>query len=466
MNLDAPAVLHDAFAQMSLRIRKAWNDWRNAPDSLSIRGVRIEVSLPTTDPFEWLLAQRHPEQILWSARDESDICAGVGVCHLLSGPTVEAPASLFARGREILSAFGNNAPRYFGGFAFSAHATDEAPWPRFGPSRFVIPRAEVTLRQGQSSLVCNLLFRRDAEHDLSALLDEWHSVAPALCLPGSLPTLSARRDFPPRSGWEANVASALDLIRNGVLDKIVLARKAVYTFADPVTAIHILSVLRPVTSRCFHFLLQPSHEAAFMGSTPERLYRREGRELLTEALAGTRPRDPDPELDALLARQLLDEPKERREQEFVRRDLLRHLHLLSEHVWADEQPSLLQLERKQHLLSRLTARLRPGVDDDQLLRALHPTPAVGGSPRENALREIQRLEPFARGWYAAPVGWFGPDAAEFAVAIRSGLVHGRNVNIYSGAGIVEGSQPAEEWQEIENKISDFVKVTSGKGRRS
>ena len=119
---------------------------------------------------------------------------------------------------------------------------------------------------------------------------------------------------------------------------------------------------------------------------------------------------------------------------------------------------LLKLERKQHLHSPAQAHLRPRVGDAEILTALHPTPAVGGAPSENARAEIPRLEPFRRGWYAGPVGWIGEDAAEFAVAIRSGLVRGPTVSVYSGAGIVTGSVPAEEWAEIENKIADFRKV--------
>ena len=83
---------------------------------------------------------------------------------------------------------------------------------------------------------------------------------------------------------------------------------------------------------------------------------------------------------------------------------------------------------------------------------------MGGYPTENALPEIARLEPFNRGWYAAPIGWVGRDEAEFVVGIRSGLVDGRQLKLYSGAGIVNGSEPDQEWAEIENKICDFVNV--------
>jgi menaquinone-specific isochorismate synthase len=91
-----------------------------------------------------------------------------------------------------------------------------------------------------------------------------------------------------------------------------------------------------------------------------------------------------------------------------------------------------------------------------VLRALHPTPAVGGYPNGEALEEIRAFEPFDRGWYAGPIGWIGADAAEFAVGIRSGLVRGSRLALFSGAGIVEGSVPEDEWAEIEQKIGDFT----------
>lgn len=464
MQLRVDDSLRKAVAEMPMRIRLAHKEWMNAPEHVRERGVRIEVGVEGTDPLLWLQAQRFTQKVYWSGRDDGVALAGVGCCHACTLGSVEEPADLFRRCREVLDQFGSRKPVYTGGFAFSSPAIEEAPWPEMGRTRFWIPFAELSRREGKSVLACNLYFRRNAEVPLADLLQAWQAVLPVSTYPEPLPTLICRHDFPERAGWEANVRSALDLIQNGVIDKLVLARKAVYTFASPVPADRILAVLKQVTDHCYHFLIQPSERVAFMGTTPERLYRRAGRQLETEALAGTRPRSPEDAADEALGLELMQSPKERHEQELVRRDLIRNLHLLAVSVEAEETPHLLKLERKQHLLSRLSARLRADVMDSDILTALHPTPAVGGSPRPNALRELSRLEPFCRGWYAAPVGIFGGDFAEFAVAIRSGLVQDRQVNIYSGAGIVQGSVPAEEWQEIENKISDFVKVTSGRLR--
>jgi len=464
MQVRTDASLRKAVAEMPMRIRRAYKDWGNAPDHLQQRGVRIEVSIDACDPLSWLANQRFQQKIYWSSRDQISVIAGLGCCHECTSGSIESPEALFNRGKEVLSHFGTKKPMYIGGFSFSETSVDERPWPEMGKTRFWIPFAEVK-KEGESYfLVCNLYFRRNVENPLDVLLQEWQAVLAGFRTPETLPTLVCRRDFPEQEGWEANVRSALDLIKNGVLDKVVLARKAEYTFASQVPAVHILSVLEQVTSNCYHFLIQPSERVAFMGTPPECLFRRDGRALTTEALAGTRPRVSDDEEDHRLGRELLESTKERHEQELVRRDLMRQLHLLSISVEAEPEPRLLKLERKQHLLSCLSSRLRPEVTDADILKALHPTPAVGGSPRENAMRELTRLEPFSRGWYAAPVGCFGEDFTEFSVAIRSGLVQDRQVNIYSGAGIVKGSVPGDEWQEIENKISDFVKVTGGQMR--
>jgi menaquinone-specific isochorismate synthase len=118
----------------------------------------------------------------------------------------------------------------------------------------------------------------------------------------------------------------------------------------------------------------------------------------------------------------------------------------------------MKLARGRHLRSKVRGTLEDGVTDAALLDAMHPTPAVGGHPRSEALEQIRTLEPFDRGWYAGPVGWIGQEASEFAVGIRSGLVRGRTLALFSGAGIVAGSVPEEEWAEIEQKIGDFTGI--------
>ena len=195
---------------------------------------------------------------------------------------------------------------------------------------------------------------------------------------------------------------------------------------------------------------------AFLGASPERLFNREGNVIVSEAVAGTRPRGLSSEDDEGLREDLLHSAKDLSEHTYVRNGIGEALAPLCEELEIDGDIAEMKLARGRHLRSRVRGILKDGVTDAGLLEALHPTPAVGGYPRDGALAEIRDLEPFDRGLYAGPVGWIGAEASDFAVGIRSGLVRGRTLDLYSGAGIVDGSVPDEEWAEIENKISDFT----------
>ena len=129
---------------------------------------------------------------------------------------------------------------------------------------------------------------------------------------------------------------------------------------------------------------------------------------------------------------------------------------LSNEITEQTNLSILKLSQLQHLKMQFTGKLKKSVQDCDILEKIHPTPAVGGVPSEKAMVEIENIDQFDRGWYAGPVGWISKDKAEFAVAIRSGLVYENELHLYSGAGIVKGSDHHLEWEEIENKISGFM----------
>jgi menaquinone-specific isochorismate synthase len=278
-----------------------------------------------------------------------------------------------------------------------------------------------------------------------------------------------RRDDPARAEWDRMLRWALGAFEPGdpgpgqTLGKVVLARRARFLFEEAVDPIALLRRLEAATPRCYHALVAPGSGAAFLTATPERLLRLDGRELLTEAVAGTRPRAEADAADDLLRAELLDSEKDRREHAFVRDAIVGALTPLATEVEVDSEAAALTLARGRHLRTGIRATLAKGVGVTDLLRALHPTPAVGGTPTAAALDAIDRLEPFDRGLYAGPIGWVGRDAegreaADLAVGIRSGLVAGRSLSLYSGAGIVAGSDPASEWAEIEHKIGDFARV--------
>jgi menaquinone-specific isochorismate synthase len=145
----------------------------------------------------------------------------------------------------------------------------------------------------------------------------------------------------------------------------------------------------------------------------------------------------------------------------VRRHIETQLAPLSETIVCDDEPHLERLQHVQHLRTDVRGTLRPGVRDADVLAALHPTPAVCGLPTERAMSVLRDVEGFDRGLYCGLVGLWRADEAEFAVAIRSALICGREVQLYAGAGIVDGSDADAEWDETVDKLRTIGDVIGG-----
>ncbi len=446
------------------------------------RLVRLTVPLAEEmNPLEWVRAQNGSEVVYWSDRTPDVISDEGRFVDRSSTPVAVDQRTVGAIGAaDVLTSDDRSfdperlqqrldgrfqrtdAPiRYYGGLRFDAAAassSERVAWTSFGTYRFVLPRFEVVEAEERTVLACNLVLPRDAQ-SAEALLESIHSLSfPSATEEASLPEPTERRDRPQKTEWTHIVRWALEAIRGRRLDKVVLARRVGLSLDAPVDPLAVLQQLKTATPGCFHFALRPAAGPTFLGAPPERLFRRRGVEVMSEAVAGTRKRGKTPEEDAALRNELLTSAKERREHAFVQEAILSDLEGLCTSVNSPDTPSELALARGRHLHAHLTGTLRSEVSTVELLDALHPTPAVGGVPTRAALRAIREQEPFDRGWYAGPVGWIGPDAAEFAVAIRSGLVDPSRLALFSGAGIVEGSVPEREWDEIEQKIGDFAAV--------
>lgn len=424
------------------------------------RLLRAAVLFPRVEPLDWLAHMPEALRFYGATRDQSESLeiAGVGVADLIESSSPFSYVTLFDRLQEALDHASPDV-RYYGGIRFAPTTLPDSDWTHFGVSRFIVPRFELIAHRDGAQLALHFTPREAASGDVDAFISQLAGMSfGPYAWRDSFPPPRTRSEHPDYAGWERHVQEALNAISSGELNKIVLARKADFTFDGTLDPIVLLHRLKSATPECFHFCYMPAPDIAFVGASPERLYLREGCDLVTEAIAGTRMRSPDASEDARLGRELLASDKDRREHNFVREGIRHALTSLSEHMAMDEEPSLLKLARGQHLYSGINARLHHDVSDADILERLHPTPALGGHPTERALQWIARLEPFDRGWYAAPVGWVSKEAAEFAVAIRSGLVQSHKLSLFSGAGLVTGSTAANEWDEIELKIRDFIKV--------
>ena len=255
-----------------------------------------------------------------------------------------------------------------------------------------------------------------------------------------------------RARWNEAVRSSLDRIREGGFSKVVLARAEAIPLRQDASALTIMESLRSAYPDCYRFLIDDGEGNAFLGASPERLVRLAHGEVLSEAVAGTLRCDPGD--DALaLAQELAGSEKNRSEHRIVLDHLLQTLGPVCEALDAPRGPEVMRLPHLLHLRTKVAGRAHAGANVLDLVSRLHPTPAVAGWPRAEALAWIARAEPEDRGWYAGPVGWVdAKGSGDFAVGIRSITMRGRTARLFAGAGIVEGSDPDLEWSEIDLKM--------------
>ena len=448
----------DAAPVLASRIRSAAAQTNGAR-----RVVRVAIPVaPAEAPLAWLRAQPPGEAFYWAARDSDRAVAAYGAADVqaIDAHPLDYDALWNCLRPQLEAA--SHPVRYYGGVRFDArqpaHAQPDARWAPFGTARFVLPRFTYISDGDAATLACTLVLPRDASR-LDSILADLHALhTPADRPLGSPPFPVRRNDAPDEPQWTAMVRRALADIRRDALQKVVLARRVQLALEHAPDALAMLQHLADATPNCTHFAVRPGRGATWMGASPERLFRQDGRAVESEAVAGTRSRGSTARADDALRDELLASDKDRREHDFVVTAIRDALAPLCVAPPAPGDVDEMRLARRRHLQARLRGQLREGTRPVDVLEALHPTPAVAGVPTGAALTAIRRQEPFDRGWYAGPVGWVGADAAEFAVAIRSGLVHHATLALYSGAGVVAGSEPEREWDEIEQKISDFAAV--------
>jgi len=346
-------------------------------------------------------------------------------------------------------------PRLLGGFAFHDEPAPGAPWNGFPGAEFVLPRVQLTRAAGRTWLA--LTADADEADSLAADLADVERRLAATSTTGSPPPgITAVGRDPDRAGWRSQVEAATDRIAAGDLEKVVLAQTLSARLRGAFRLEDALARLGDTYPSCYRFAVDPGLGAAFFGATPERLVRRRGDRVATDALAGSIGRGGSAAADDRLAAALEASEKVRREHAVVVDEIRRGLEGVGAEVTLGDR-TVRKLSNVQHLDTPVSARLREPTHVLDLVEALHPTPAVGGRPPAAAGRFIADVEPFDRGWYAAPVGWF--DAAgdgTFAVAIRSAVATADRVTLFAGNGIVADSDPDEEWDELQLKYRPIL----------
>ncbi|RMH60831.1 MAG: isochorismate synthase [Calditrichaeota bacterium] len=421
------------------------------------RFVRLQWPVDAFDILKWLKQQTISVKTYWRDREGRFEIAGVDAADSVSGALVPEYHALMTRLKQFLTN-ADERVRYYGGMRFNRKHASDYRWQAFSSYHFTVPLYEVIRDGDRYYVACNILIRdeQDKSRVLQQALEVWERLDFETGATEVLPALVKRSDFPDKRQWRAHIDRALSAFDAGRLQKIVLARRTCMEFERELNPMELLWRLKLNNHRAYYFGFQYNDRIAFIGGTPEQLYRRQGDQLFTEAVAGTRRRGNNPEEDRRLEEDLLNSEKDVREHRYVVDSIGEALNALCVSVDVDTHLSVLKLSSLQHLRKIFRARLKKEQSDASVLSRLHPTPAVGGVPSERAMEEIEQIEGFDRGWYAGPVGWISHNNAEFAVGIRSALVYENALYLFSGAGIVKGSNPESEWEEIENKIAGFM----------
>jgi menaquinone-specific isochorismate synthase len=413
--------------------------------SLTVRTVVIDETRPLhgLGPADATL-----ERLLFARGDEGLV--GWGVAARLDpgvGP------GRFVRAQEQLAALAdecdtNDAVEVFGSglVAFGSFTFDED---RAG-SQLVVPRVVIGRRDGVTWRTTIRAADEPTATDADAA--------------AALPRTSGSTDRPRFAGsslrddaWLAAVAHAITLIDAGDLEKVVLARDQ-FVWSKETFDVDAIGVrLGERFPSCFTFLVD-----GLLGASPELLLRRESRAVTSQVLAGTAARGDDAADDAARAAALLASDKDLREHAIAAASVREVLAPRCSRLDAPEAPELLTLDNVQHLATPFRGELLEPTGVLELLGALHPTAAVGGTPRAAALAAIDALEGMDRGRYAAPVGWVSPSGdGEWAIALRCGEFSGTRARLFAGAGVVAGSLPEQELEETWLKLRAMRGVLEG-----
>jgi salicylate biosynthesis isochorismate synthase/menaquinone-specific isochorismate synthase len=352
-----------------------------------------------------------------------------------------------------------------GGFAFAPDGGSSPHWAAFDPASMHVPEVALARRGDEVLLTVAALACADDTADgllarVERRLGELRSAPLPLLDPDPVGRYTVAASTPPEH-YESAVARAVERIRAGAIEKIVLAREVQVHAPAAHDVAAVYDILREGFPSCFCFCAGRG-EDAFVGASPELLIRREGMRASTLALAGSTRRSADPSVDDHLGEQLLQSAKDRSEQAIVVRRIERALRPHSVWVTAAPEPVIVKMANIQHLASPIRAQLRKPVGAIRLAGLLHPTPAVGGEPFAAAEPLIPALEGMDRGWYAGPVGWTDTNEdGEFCVALRCALLSGRIARCYAGVGVVRDSDPAAELAETDVKLAALLPVLAG-----
>jgi menaquinone-specific isochorismate synthase len=428
------------------------------------------------NPFYFFASGREKyfgERFFWKDPEGEHFLTGLGICGQIQSDQaadrffhVEKEWKRFMESALVFNKYNHNGtgPAIFGGFSFDPLKKGTALWSKFSEALFHIPKFMLTLIKGEVYFTTNVIC---TQHDDLSLFDkvtrERQEVLTKALLKPEAADLDLKEivEIEPEA-WKQTVRDVVDGFGDSNLKKVVLARELRLHFEDEVQAERVLGNLLENQKTSFIFAFE-SNGDCFIGASPERLVKKNGDSLFSACLAGSIARGATPEEDEKLGHELLTDQKNLIEHQYVVDMIKEAMEETCDEVILPEQPELMKMKYIQHLYTPVIGKNRKGTSLLHLVDRLHPTPALGGLPKQAAIEKIREIEQLDRGLYAAPLGWMDYQGnGEFAVAIRSGLIQGKEASLFAGCGIVADSNAESEYKETSIKFRPMLTALGGK----
>ncbi|MEH7013672.1 isochorismate synthase [Neobacillus niacini] len=412
------------------------------------------------------------ERFYWKDPSEEVVLIGLGISKQIQSDQatdrffhVEEEWKKFLKDSLIFNPYIENGlgPVMFGGFSFDPLKVKTPLWSKYADSLFHVPKYMLTIVEGQTYLTTNIvctpnddytLFEKVISERVQLLtsLEHEFDINPAKLL--------QMKEISPLQ-WKQSVDDVVEDLKTGSLKKVVLARELRLFFDNHVKADVILENLYNQQRNSFIFVFE-SNGDCFLGATPERLVKKQGKDVFSTCLAGSIKRGKTEEEDNILGQTLLNDQKNLNEHGFVVEMIKEALEESCEEIILPDRPQLLKIRDIQHLYTPVIGKCQKDASLLLLVERLHPTPALGGLPKQEAVEKIRQVEELDRGFYAAPLGWVDYRGnGEFSVSIRSGLIQGKEASLFAGCGVVANSDSESEYLETSLKFRPMLRALGG-----